>query len=435
MCQNNSANLLDFGNKESKKGGMNKKMKVLIVGAGGQGAPCASILARDKGTSKIVLGDIDLGLAMRVKEKIGSDKITVVKLDARKVKDIEEAARGVDVVINLTLMQFNVNVMKAAVSSGAHYVDAAMDYPFIAQLAEGKPLGMDSEFKKAGLTALIACGGSPGVTNVLAKYACDKLDRVDEIKVKLGGKPLEKSREVVRVWDPGWCPEIALLDYAAKPMVFENGKYKECAPFSGCEEYNFPDFVGTVVVCYHLHEEGVTLPHFIGKGIKNVDFKYPVDPIAGAFVKMGFAKSEPINVRGVEVSAMDVLMKLVRHPVGTFFTEDEDTVKAPHERASLVVVDIKGAKSGEEVTYKLYWPYSLFTNPEERLEVYRKLGTTEIGVALPAVAGAKMCVGGDTDKGVIAPECLDAVKFLKMMAETGCPVKFHEECSKEATVS
>jgi len=28
--------------------GRNNKMKVLIVGAGGQGAPCASILARDK---------------------------------------------------------------------------------------------------------------------------------------------------------------------------------------------------------------------------------------------------------------------------------------------------------------------------------------------------------------------------------------------------
>ena len=168
-------------------------MKVLIVGAGGQGAPCASILARDKGTSKIVLGDMDLDLARRVKDKIGSDKITVVKLDAGKVKDIEEAARGVDVIINLTLMQFNANIMKAAVNSRAHYVDAAMDYPFMAQLREGKQLEMHSEFKKAGLTALIACGGSPGVTDVFAKYACDKLDRVDEIKVRLGGRAMKES--------------------------------------------------------------------------------------------------------------------------------------------------------------------------------------------------------------------------------------------------
>ena len=407
----------------------------MIVGAGGQGAPCASILARDKDTSKIVLGDIDLDLARRVKDKIGSDKITAVKLDAGKVKDIEEAARGVDVVINLTLVRFNANIMKAAVNSGVYYVDTALDYPFITQLAERKPLEIDSEFKKAGLTALIACGGTPGVTNVLARYYCDKLDRVDEIYVKGGDRLLEDPHEVVDAWDPGWSPEIALLDYATETMMFENGKYKECAPFSGCEEYDFPDPVGPVVVCYHAHEEGTTLPRFIGKGLKHVDVKYPIDPIAGALVKMGFAKSEPIDVRGVKVSPLDVLMNLVRHPVDTFLTEDEDTVKVPPKFVDLLVVDIKGAKSGEEVAYKLSWPYNLFTNPEERLEFYRKSGTTEIATAVPVIVGAKMCMGGGADRGLIAPECLDPTKFLKMMADMGAPVKFQEVCSKEVSVS
>jgi len=154
--------------------------KVLVVGAGGQGGPCASILARDKDVVEIVLGDIDLELANKVKNKIKSDKITAVKLDAGKVEDIKNAARGVDVIINLTLVQFNGNVMKAAVESGEHYVDTAMDYPLITKLSEKGAPEIDNEFKKAGLTALIGCGGSPGITNVLAKYACDKLDRVDD---------------------------------------------------------------------------------------------------------------------------------------------------------------------------------------------------------------------------------------------------------------
>ncbi len=408
--------------------------KILIVGAGGQGAPCASILARDKDVAEIVIGDIDIGLANKVKDKVKSDKISAVKVDAGKIEDVERAAKGMDVVINLTLVRFNANIMKAAVNSVAHYVDTALDYPFITQLAERKPLEIDSEFKKAGLTALIACGGTPGVTNVLARYACDKLDRVDEIYVRGGDRLLEDPHEVVDAWDPGWSPEIALLDYATETMMFENGKYKECAPFSGCEEYDFPDPVGPVVVCYHAHEEGTTLPRFIGKGLKHVDVKYPIDPIAGALVKMGFAKSEPINVRGVKVSPLDVLMNLVRHPVDTFLTEDEDTVKVPPKFVDLLVVDIKGAKSGEEVTYKLYWPYNLFTNPEERLEIYRKCGTAEIAVALPAIAGAKMCVAGDAGRGVIAPECLDPIKFLKMMAAMGAPVKFHEVLSKEVAI-
>ncbi len=104
-------------------------MKVLIVGAGAQGGPCASALTRDSDTSEIILCDIDFDLANKVKEKIGSEKITAVKVDAGNVGDIEKAAKGVDVIINLTLTAFNPNVMKAALKVGAHYVDTSFGEP------------------------------------------------------------------------------------------------------------------------------------------------------------------------------------------------------------------------------------------------------------------------------------------------------------------
>jgi len=406
--------------------------KVLIVGAGGQGGPCASILARDKDVSEIVLGDIDMDLVNKVKNKIKSNKITAVELDAGKIEDIERAATGVDVIINLTLLEFNLNIMKAALKSGAHYVDSAFDPPIWTQMIKSQRLELDKEFKEAGLTALIGCGGAPGVTNVLARYYCDKLDRVDEIHVKLGGKLLEKPKEVVSAWQPGWSPQIALMDYAEKPTVFENGEYVTHSLFSGCEEYKFPDPVGPVLLSYHSHEEPVTLPHFIGKGIKNVDFKFPVDVIAGALVKMGFAKPGAIDVKGVKVLPRDVLMKLVRRPVDTFLGEDESTAKLPPKSAGFMVIEIKGAKSGEDITYKLIRPSA---TAEETLRLYRTFGATRIGVALTAIVGAQMCLEGNAGKGVIAPECLDPVRFLKMLANMGAPVKFQEMCSKEVAIS
>jgi saccharopine dehydrogenase-like NADP-dependent oxidoreductase len=56
--------------------------KILLIGAGAQGGPCASILSREKKVSEIVLGDINLELAKRVSKKLGSDKITTIQLDA-----------------------------------------------------------------------------------------------------------------------------------------------------------------------------------------------------------------------------------------------------------------------------------------------------------------------------------------------------------------
>ena len=405
--------------------------KVLIVGAGGQGGPCASILAKDKDVAEIVLGDIDVELANRVKNKIKSDKINAVKLDAGKVEEIKSAAQGADVIINLALIQFNANIMKAAVENGSHYVDTATGDPVWTQLTKGQSLELDNEFKKAGLTALIACGGTPGVTNVLIRYTCDKLDRVDEIRIRAGRKRLKESEEVVRAWDPGWAPEVALTDYADPPPVFENGKHQVYPIFSGCEEYVFPDPVGPVLVTHHAHEESVTLPRFIGKGIKYCDFKYPIDPIAGALVKMGFAERKAIDVKGVKVVPLDVVMKLVHHPVDTFLGEDESVVKLPPEVVGFIVMEIKGAKASENVTYKLVKPSA---TAEENLRLYKRFGTTRIGVALPAIVGAKMCMAGEAERGVIAPECLDAKKFLKRMDDAGAPVQFEEICSKEVSV-
>jgi len=419
--------------------------KVLIVGAGAQGASCASVLSRDKDMTEIVLGDIDLDLANKVKEKIKSDKITAMKVDAGRVEDIERVAKGVDAIINLTLTAFNSNIMKAALKSGAHYVDTSFGEPslldirardnILAQIIEKRPLELDNEFKQAGLTALVGCGGAPGITNILTRYICDKLDHVDEICIRTGYKLLEKPKEVVRGWEPTWSPFRVLWGYAVEPTVFEDGKYKKYPIFSGCEEYNFPDPVGPILLSYHQHQEPVTLPRFIGKGIKYVGFKYTIDPIVGALVRLGFADPEPIDVKGIKVVPRDVLMKLAPHPVGAFLTEDESTAKLPPKSAHPYVVEIKGEKSGENMKYKIWWPFSLFTNAEEKLELYKKFGTTNIGVALPAIVGAKMCVEGEAERGVIVAERLDAVKFLRIMADIGWPMKFHETLSKEVSIS
>lgn len=406
-------------------------MKVLIVGAGGQGAPCASILARDNDVSSIVLGDIDLDLANRVKARIGSDKITAVRLDASSVEEVEKAAQEADVVINMTLIRFNHNVMQAALNSGAHYVDTALGDPVWDQFVAGEPIALDQEFKEAGLTALVGCGATPGITNVLARYVCDKLDRVDEIRVRLGEREWGEE-EVVSGWDPGWAPEVALTDYASPSPVFKDGRCVEYPPFSGVEEYTFPDPVGRVTIAHHAHEEAPLLGRFIGKGLGYCEFKYPIDPIAGALVKMGFANEEPLDVKGVQVAPLDVISAMVPRPVGIFFMESEETVQLPLLHAYALIVEVKGGRSREDVTYRL--TVVLPPSPEERGMMFARLGTVQIYIALPAAIGAKMCVEG-VAKGVIAPECLDPMGFLKAMSDMGAPLRFTEAYIREVVVS
>ena len=94
--------------------------KVLVIDAGAQGGPCASILAGEEGVEEIRLGDIDLTLAQKVADKIKSDKVEAFRLDASSEAEAIAAGEGFDVVINLTHLKFNDTIMAAALSAETH---------------------------------------------------------------------------------------------------------------------------------------------------------------------------------------------------------------------------------------------------------------------------------------------------------------------------
>ena len=150
-------------------------MKVLIVGAGGQGGPCTSILSKDDSVEEIRLVDIDLNVAERVAEKVNSEKIRIKKVDATNSDDVAKIAEGVDLVMDFVMPWMAPFVMKGALKAKACYVNTAFDTPFWEELVVGKPLSLHNEFKEAGLTALLGCGMSPGFINVLIRQQCDKL--------------------------------------------------------------------------------------------------------------------------------------------------------------------------------------------------------------------------------------------------------------------
>ena len=155
-----------------------------MVGAGGQGGPCASILAGDEEISEIRLGDINFGLAEKVTVKINSPKVTPLKLNAGALEEVLKASEGMDAIINLTLIDFNDTILSAAVAGNTHYVDTACDYSYLKQMVDGTPLKFNSEFREIGKTALMGCGATPGMSNVLIRYVCDQMDEVEKIYLR-----------------------------------------------------------------------------------------------------------------------------------------------------------------------------------------------------------------------------------------------------------
>ncbi len=388
-------------------------MKILIVGVGAQGSVIATEIVKSPEVSEVRLSDIDLKKAHRLAERLKSDKVGTYRVDANKVDDIMRAAREVNVIVNATTWntEFNLNIMEAALKRGAHYQDLA-SYP-------PRQLELSGRWKEAGLTALIDTGVSPGFTNVLAAQAADKLDRVEEIRVRLWGAV--ESEEPVSMWSP----ETAWGDMAAEPIVYEDGEYKEVSPFSGEEVYTFPDPIGPQTVYMHSHEEPETLPRFIGKGVRYVDFKMggPDFPLAKAIVEFGLLSDKPVNVKGVKVAPRDVFLALVP-PTPSMEEMERMSATGMIGMRGCVAADVKGRKEDVKMRYILY---TLFPDIQELMKRMPGANPVAYVTSVPASTFTMMLAKGEIKtRGVIPPEALEPEvrkAFLAELAEKGITVR------------
>jgi len=400
-------------------------MKVLIVGSGGQGAACASIMSRFMEIDKIKLTDMDESVAVKVANHISSAKITTGVLDATDSDAVAKAAEGYDVVMDMVLPWMATKVMKGALKAKAHYVNTAFDVPFWDEFLEGKELTLDQEFKEAGLTALLGCGMAPGFTNVLARYYANKMDKVTDIKMRIGKKNLTSDNkwysDVLQPWSPGWSPKQALIDCATPTYALENGKFVEYAPFSGLEECEFPEPIGILPVTHHSHEEIYSMPRTF-EGLQNCDFKYYLMIAPAVFYACGLLGDEEIKVNGTKVKPIDVVVSNLAVPSDNFLTQTPEKLAAADKVALFeMIVEVTGEKDGKKITYKANCPKMNAPGPK-LLELF---GTAMVNVSLPAAVGAvqimeKVC------PGIIFPDQLDPDRFLEIMNQTGYDYKWTE---------
>jgi len=400
-------------------------MKILIVGAGGQGGPCTSILSRMEEVEEIRLADLFLENAQKVANKVNNPKIKTLAIDATNEDQVAEAAQGVDVVMDFALPWMASHVMRGALKVGAHYVNSAFDTPFWDELSAGKPLTLDKEFADANLTALLGCGMAPGFVNVIARLYCDKLEQVDSIKIRLGKKntSLEEYDEYKSPWNPGWSPVQALKDCNDSAIVYEEGKYRYAPPYTGMEKWVFPTPVGELLLNHHSHEEPYSLPRTIGKGLTYCDFKYYLHPQPASLVALGLASNEEVEFRGIKVKPIDFVAALLPKPGNTFLAENPaNYAKADQHQHVYMEIEVKGRKGGKEVTYLAHLPnMNVPGKPISDL-----FGTSYVNVALPAVMGAMEILEG-AKRGVIFAEELDPERFLQRLQATGYPYRWEVE--------
>jgi len=275
-----------------------------ILGLGSMGKIIAKDLAETY-NRKIIYLARDVGSVENLAKKNDAE---VRYADVSKPKTLAKSFNGIDIVIHAVHHEFNLDIMEACLSSKTNYIDLGGLYHYTK-----KQLKLNKQFKKNNLTAIIGMGASPGITNVLAKYASKFLDKIENIEIKIGNKDFSTYKQISPL-SASYSVQTILEEFSWKPAVFVNGKIKFVEPISGREEYKFPEPIGTQKPQYTIHSEIATLPYTLKA--RNVSFKIAFDDDFTDKIKMlkenGFISDEIIKIGKNKFNIKDVSLEILK---------------------------------------------------------------------------------------------------------------------------
>jgi saccharopine dehydrogenase (NAD+, L-lysine forming) len=343
----------------------------------------------------LTLADVDEKFPRALAQHLGRPaKVTTTALDASDPKALQRAMDGVALVIQASLPRFNQNVQGAALAVGAHYMDLAAD--------SADPYTRAEEWRQRGLTALIGMGEDPGLSNVLARRAADGMERVDSIKIRDG----DTATSPDHVFLPLFSPETFIEETLTASRIWDGGKYRSVPPFGEGETYEFPDPVGPQKVYSVDHEEVDSLPRFIGKGVRYVDFKLALDDVTVRSLEA--LRDLKLLARGTPEAPGP------RRAVLQALPKPADLAGKVDGYAALVVETTGEAAGGRRRE-------TLFTLLNHRV-AFDRYGATATAylTGTPAAVGALLIVEGAIRvRGAVPPEALDPEPFFPKLAERG----------------
>jgi saccharopine dehydrogenase (NAD+, L-lysine-forming) len=367
----------------------------VLGGSGAVGSVAAETLASSGVFSEVVLADVRIEQAKRLVDRLGAKGLSAVKFDAENPRSIKKAIADSTVVLNCVgpFYKFGPMILKAVIESKVDYVDVCDDFD-----ATEEMLGMDKAAKKAGISALIGMGSSPGIANVLVRFCAESLlDRVEAVDIyhAHGGEKVEGPAVV----------KHRIHSMKADVPMFLKGKFTTVRLFEDSgraleEDVEFRD-VGTYGVYAYPHPETITLPRYL-KGVKRVTNLGLVLPPAYAelikgVVRLGVTDEEPVEVQGHSIIPLEFAVAFILSRRKKLMKEAG--IAGPMGCLKIVV---KGSKDGQKSTY-------IFSMSS------RRQGMGE-GTGVPAALGAMlMGTGRIKEKGVLPPEaCINPMELLEL---------------------
>ena len=281
-------------------------MRYLILGAGQQGRAIAFDLLQDP-DNEVVLADNDADLLEDVYSWLDDVRVDLEPVDADRRDEVRAAMEDADVAISALPYRFNLQVTTDAIATRTSLVDLGGNNDITAAQLE-----LDPEAREAGITIVPDCGLAPGLANILASDAVDRLSRVESVRIRVGGLPQRPQGELDYMLT--FNVEGLLNEYGEPVYAVRNGDLVTVEPLLDVERINFPEPWGELEA-FNTSGGLSTLPRTLGHKVENMDYKtlrYPghAEKIR-ALYDQGLFSREPRPTSNGAVVPRDLLAKMI----------------------------------------------------------------------------------------------------------------------------
>ena len=383
-------------------------MKIAVIGAGAMGRWAVKELAISPEVRHIVVGDYNEEQARAVATMQGGDKARAMVVDARDAGSVKQAIAGCDAMVNATQHFWNITVMHAAAAAGVHYTDMGGLFHVTKQQVE-----LDAEFRKAGVTAVIAMGGAPGVTNILARYGAERLDTVEEAQA-LCGNVDDTDWSRYAGWVVPYSLETLCDEFSVTaPEFIDGGWVMDITGGEGADELDFGEPAGSLEAHYTIHSEPFTFWHaWKDRGLKKATFKLSLPAEFTGQMRflnrIGMTRTDEVEVGGCRVRPRDVLLKVV--------SQIPKPVDVVLDDVDYLVGIVRGVKDGR----RLEWRTRAVVPAHKEYGA----GGGDVDTGIPPAIVAKMMAAGEVaGPGVFVPEqIVPCERFFEEFSRWGATV-------------
>jgi saccharopine dehydrogenase-like NADP-dependent oxidoreductase len=360
-------------------------MKILCLGGGGRICRESILdLVQFSSFDRITVADVNSRAAKEVAVWLADSRVDFVDVDARDQQQTIELMRGYDIVMDGTPISLNDLTTECVARAGVHGINLnGMSHEW----------DFDESFRNAGKTCVPGFGMTPGITNMMAIHAANKLETVDSVRCSHGAfRPIAFSAAIAETTRIEYDPDLP------SRVVFEDGQFIQVPPFARPRDIALPYPYGTHPQYIIPHPEPLTLSKSLAaKGVRLVEARGTWPPknmrLIRAMHEWGLLRNDKVVVDQCEVGVLDAIFAhCLQSPEGR---ETELYGYALH-------VEVTGSKDGQSVRHIL-----THTHPpsDGSIEDWAGLRAYTRCVGIPMSIGAQLIAAG-TAKGVgaVPPE-------------------------------